>query len=166
VSINVPLANPKFNEGVLVPALSGTPVGKDVVGVDQGILRFKVGRWRIASRNKIVETTGDGSSVATIDANQIPVTVVQLSGFMLSSTTVGLRSLAGLDRSTGTKLNNGTWAVRLNLNDTLFFNGYCVIADVTVEGSQDAGVISVSCTLYITDTTESQLEATLTTHAS
>ena len=166
MSINVPLANPKFNEGILIPAITGTPSGKDVVGVDQGIVRVKVGRWRVSSRNKMMETTGDGSSVATVDANQIPVTVISLSGWVLSATTVGFRALAGYDRSTGTKLNNGTWAVRLNLNETLFVNAYVVLSDITLEGAQDSGVVSVSLNLWVTDTDERQLEATLTTHAS
>lgn len=155
MSINVPLALPKTNEGILMPS-----VANSVVGVDHGVCRFKVARIRKSSRNKVEETTGDRNEVATIDVNQMPVTVIQLSGFLLAGTTPDniVTAMAG----NGTFSNNGTWVVSINVADSIKINGYCVIADDTWEWGQEDATVKIAMTLYLTDTRESEINGDLT----
>jgi len=155
MSINVPLALPKTNEGILMPS-----VANSVVGVDHGICRFKVARIRKLSRNKVEETTGDRNPAATIDVNQMPVTVIQLSGFLLAGTTPDniVNAMAG----NGSSSNDGTWVVKINVADSISINGYCVIADDVWEWGQDDATVKIAMTLYITDTHESEINGTLT----
>lgn len=155
MAFTIELAKPATVTGFAIPALTGGLAGDDIIGVEQGAFRMKVQRYRIATTTTIANVTGDGDEVSAFESNLQPVTVINLTGFMLAEQAIGLDNLASVD-------NDGTWAFKLLLSSDRTFSGFAVMRGFEIVGEiQYSEANAVACTLFVTNTATDELEGTL-----
>lgn len=154
----VELAKPATVTGDFLPALTGGLAGDDLLGRAQGAFRMKANRFRISSRTRVTEVTGDGDANSAIESNLIPVTVVTISGWMLADQAIGVENLANTD-------NDGTWAIKIKVSSARSFSGFAVMEMIEADFAANSEACAVVCRLFFSNTAADEIESTLTTQA-
>lgn len=158
MAFSVELAKPATVAGDFLPALTGGLAGDDLLGRAQGAFRMKGHDFNISSRTRVMEVTGDGDENSAFESNLIPVTVVDISGWLLADEALGIANLANTD-------NDGTWAIKIRCSSSRSFSGFAVMEGFNARFRANSEAVATSCRLFFSNTAASEIESALTTQA-